>query len=422
MTHLNITQGSTIETVSAQIVKKLYETALTVSEPLEGETDAAYMSGHISVPHAYAEYVEYLAGEIGEGNNGVVTSRIQNPTGRFQDLTIDVTNGIYVNFEDSNVESILATNFGDGVGITQTTVASITSFGGNFANSNIVSFNELPQFTNITEINSNNRFNNCTSLTSIDLSNITKISGENGYQRWNFEYCSNLESVGDTSNCTYFGQASFNGCSKLTVVDATNATEFYASAFYGCTNLNLLIDQSKITKIQGASVFRGCSKIQAFSSINMPNLTGEILGQVFQDCTQIENVVNLGKITAIGQPHYGNGVFGGCTNLETVVLPETVTKIYKSLISRPVRWVKLLSTVVPEYDTSAPDGVSSVYGGSFGEVYRNKDVTDVYQGHTYPIYVKDELLSQYQAADIWKYVGPGRLRPLSQFSTDFPNG
>jgi hypothetical protein len=50
-------------------------------------------------------------------------------------------------------------------------------------------------------------------------------------------------------------------CSKLTTIDATNATEFYSNAFHNCTNLNLLIDQSKITKIDGGGVFKGCSKV-----------------------------------------------------------------------------------------------------------------------------------------------------------------
>ena len=93
MTHLNIQQGSGVEIVSAQIIKKLYDIALTVPEPQEGETDAAYMSGHISVTQTYQQYVEYLAGTIGEGTSGVVTSIRQNPGGRFQALTIDVTNG-----------------------------------------------------------------------------------------------------------------------------------------------------------------------------------------------------------------------------------------------------------------------------------------------------------------------------------------
>jgi hypothetical protein len=47
MNHLNIQQGNNIEIVSAQIIKKLYDTALTVSEPLEGETDATYMAGNL---------------------------------------------------------------------------------------------------------------------------------------------------------------------------------------------------------------------------------------------------------------------------------------------------------------------------------------------------------------------------------------
>jgi hypothetical protein len=56
----------------------------------------------------------------------------------------------------------------------------MTSFNGKFSGSSIVIFNELSLFSNITEINNNNKFNGCTSLTSIDLSNITKISGIDG--------------------------------------------------------------------------------------------------------------------------------------------------------------------------------------------------------------------------------------------------
>jgi hypothetical protein len=155
----------------------------------------------------------------------------------------------------------------------------------------------------------------------------------------------------------------------------------------------------------------------------MPNLTGELVGEVFSGCNQIENIVSLGKITTIGQPVYGSGTFTYCSNIETAVLPETVTKINMSLFQSPVkRWVKLLSTVVPEYNRLNQNNKDSDYGSAFGEKYRNNDVSNDYTGNTYPIYVKDELLSQYQAADGWKYVGPGRLRPLSQFATDFPNG
>ena len=72
MTHLNIQQGSNVEIVTTQIIKKLYDAALSVPEPLEGEQDAAYMSGNLQVDKSYRAQVEYL-------------------TNRFDDLHINVT-------------------------------------------------------------------------------------------------------------------------------------------------------------------------------------------------------------------------------------------------------------------------------------------------------------------------------------------
>lgn len=74
MTHLNIQQGQNIEVVSTNLIKKLYEAALSVPEPLEGEQDAAYMSGNLQVDKAYRNQVEYL-------------------TNRFNNLYINVTEG-----------------------------------------------------------------------------------------------------------------------------------------------------------------------------------------------------------------------------------------------------------------------------------------------------------------------------------------
>lgn len=87
MTHLNIQQGQNIEVVSTSIIKKLYEVALSVPEPLEGEQDAAYMSGNLQVDKSYRSQVEYL-------------------TTRFPDLHINVTDSYYIPFEDSNVQSV----------------------------------------------------------------------------------------------------------------------------------------------------------------------------------------------------------------------------------------------------------------------------------------------------------------------------
>lgn len=84
MTQLRIEQSSsTIETVSESVIEKLYDVATEIDEPGSGEDDDAYVSGHISLPNSYRMYVEYLAGSIGEGTSGVVTSLRQNAEGRF---------------------------------------------------------------------------------------------------------------------------------------------------------------------------------------------------------------------------------------------------------------------------------------------------------------------------------------------------
>ena len=99
MTHLNIQQGQNIEVVSTNLIKKLYEAALSVPEPLEGEQDAAYMSGNLQVDKSYRTQVEYL-------------------TNRFDDLHINVTAGYYIPFHDSAVNDVLKDTIGDGVGVT----------------------------------------------------------------------------------------------------------------------------------------------------------------------------------------------------------------------------------------------------------------------------------------------------------------
>lgn len=340
-------------------------------------------------------------------------------------LTIDLL-GYYMRFADSAVESICATNWGDGTGITTEQVAAVAHFNGKFSgNKNITTFNEIRKFPNITEINSNNRFNSCTNLISINLGNITKISGTNGYERWNFESCTNLVSVGDTSRCTHFGQGAFSNCSKLAEVNLVNATYIGNSAFYRCVNLTTI--NCNLTKVEtiGESAFGECSNISQLSTINLPNLKGS-LHTSFMNCTQIQHITSLGSLSTLHSVFANDGAFEGCSGLLDVVLPETLTSIGLSDFGncRNIRYIKILATSVPTYQLTNGFGNTHTYGTSFGEQYRNGDVTNEYMGYTYPIYVKDELLSQYKAADGWKYVGvnASRLKPLSQFATDFPNG
>ena len=387
MEHIVITnQNSNVEIVNSSLISKLAEKAQ--------DCDASSnMTGNLQTANAYEDDVDFL-------------------TTKFPGLSINATQGLYLRIADPAVKNILATNFGDGTGITKTQAQSLQHFNYKFSNNtDIETFNELSKFTNITEINYNNEFNSCTNLSSIDLKNITKISGSNGYERWNFENCSNLENVGNTDNLTYIGQNGFLECSKLRSINTSNVTTFGTNAFYNCTSLTH-VDLSSAQTI-GQRAFRGCTNIVNFVNLSIPNLTGTLEESAFAQCNQIVNVTDLGTIDTVG----GNsdwGPFYECRSLETIVIPETVTTLkYFLRAANNMRWVKLLCNTVPT--------VALNNYGSFGEEwYPWNDRTGTYRGKTYPIYVKDSLYNAYLQDSFFSNLA-SRIRPLSQFATDFLN-
>lgn len=269
----------------------------------------------------------------------------------------------------------------------------------------------------------NRCFAGCKKLTGkITINNSTCIIGTNV-----FEGCTGLTSAQFSGN-TSLGNSMFYQCSNLqSVTGLSNVTSLNNHVFDQCTNLTSIdIDQSKIVNI-GEGAFCRCNSL-SISTLNVPNLedhnNGSWLNQSFLQCQGLVHVINLGRITKLKSVYGNDGTFYNCQNLEDITLPETLTEIGLGSFNNcpKMRWIKILSTQLPTYNRINGFGNTNTIGISFGESWRNDNPSSDYQGATYPIYVKDDLLSQYQAADGWKYVGPNRLRSLSQFATDFPNG
>lgn len=175
MTNLTIKQNGTggvsvKESISTQIMQKLYDSAKSVSEPQLGQQDNAYISGHISVPHTYKFQVNYLAGTIGEGESGVITSQRSNPDGRFQDLQIDVTSGYYAYVADKEVNRILSHAYGDGIGVTKFSLSNIAE-------------NSI-RATTMFQSNPN-----------IRVGDLRGFSQNLGYNTFLFKYCSHITDV-----------------------------------------------------------------------------------------------------------------------------------------------------------------------------------------------------------------------------------
>ena len=115
MKHLKIEQStSSIEVVDPKVIDKLYNLVLfhPVGESLDSTSN---LKGNLQCSHAYEDVVDYL-------------------TTNYKDLSISVSGGLYIRFNDKNVETICATNWGDGIGITKIQASVVNTFNDKFSN------------------------------------------------------------------------------------------------------------------------------------------------------------------------------------------------------------------------------------------------------------------------------------------------
>ena len=212
MTHLRIEQNNIPETVSAAIIRKLYETALSVPEPNEGEEDSAYLSGTLQTPYAYKSHVDYL-------------------TERFSNLYINVTSDYYIEFTDPKVEQyLIAAGIGDGVGITYSDAASTDIGDALKYKTDITSFMEFKYFTYSNSHPNNQWFLDCTGLVSVELDNVTSLPG------WAFDGCYSLTSVTGISYLENVGNSCFGNCplTNVNLQDLQNIKIINNYCFYHC--------------------------------------------------------------------------------------------------------------------------------------------------------------------------------------------
>lgn len=242
MTHLKVEQNTgTIEQVDKSIVTKLYT---TVNSDLLDQS--SNLQGRVHTTATYQEHIDAIRA-------------------KYPDLYITSDN-IYKYFEDPIIEKVFANWVGDGIGSTMSQLNSITSLprykfaeNQNVDSANITSFNELGQLTTIKTLG-NFCFKNCSSLQSIDTSNIERLEGGCFYG------CSSLQQI-DLSNVKYIGSQFANRCPSLSkylyfpsietigiqsfnnssfqkLEFGPNLTSISTDAFWDCRQLNTLIFHS----------------------------------------------------------------------------------------------------------------------------------------------------------------------------------
>ena len=215
-------------------------------------------------------------------------------------------------FADANVKKACVAAFdtdGDGE-VSYKEAAAARSLSGVFDRyRTITSFDEFQYFTAITSIPSE-LFKDCTILKSITFPESLRTIGS-----YAFSGCTNLKKIHVTKNVYSIGGMAFYNCkalATLTFDDEISSLSFgsvnyntrYAGPFYLCTALTEVRIPAAVTSL-GSGLFEGCSSLKKVT---------------FQEGSKLMYI-------DASDWNYTTGPFGGCSALEQIVLPETLTKI-----------------------------------------------------------------------------------------------
>ena len=371
--NITINQGNIQENITSAIIIKLYQLATD-------NVNTVMLSGNLYSPTGYAYQVDYLNATF-------------NPNFT---LTVPDT-GKYIYFEDTAVETILK-NAGissDGIGISVQDANRATLTSNTFAgNSAITSFDGFSYFTRANTNPPNNLFYNCSSLSQIDMSNITTIAqnefrataiedvnapnlalltgdyqfGDNqnlititnlgnitSISQYFAYNCKNLESVVLPQSCTTIAKDAFQNSSALSDINLSNITNIGNTAFKNCTQLAVNIaDLQNCTSI-GDYAFQNTKQI--VGDVSLPNLLTTGNG-IFRETNGIQKVTSLGKLSKIPDDCFMNPKDGN--SLKEVYIPYECTEIG----IKAFQYNRSLTTI-KQYTESVDnwiDGQPSAYG------------------------------------------------------------
>ena len=181
-------------------------------------------------------------------------------------------------------------------------------------------------------------FKNCTALTDIYIPDSVSVIG------WcAFRDCKNLKSIKIPYGVERIEAGAFLGCTSLSDITVPDTVTYIVKGVLEDTNWyknqpdgivyigkiaycykgempeNTSLEIKQGTKALGISAFSGCTNLH---SITLPNSITKISEDSFSNCTNLENIIIPNSVTSIEV-----NAFKGCKNLTNVIIPSGVTNI-----------------------------------------------------------------------------------------------
>jgi len=160
--------------------------------------------------------------------------------------------------------------------------------------------------TNQVESIANRAFESFVNLKEVEMAEGLTSIGANAFAR-----CTALKTVGFPETLNSLGQSAFMGCTALTSATLPSVSTISNSAFKDCSNLASVVLPTGITSV-GDDAFRNCTSL---SSIVLPEGCTQVGYDAFRGCDHLTSVT-----VPYSMEQMSSGVFDGCTALTNVTL------------------------------------------------------------------------------------------------------
>lgn len=361
MEHIKIEQNSNVEVVDSNIIHKL-------SEEAQDCDASSNMTGNLQTTKAYKRDVDFL-------------------TAKFPGLTINATQGLYVDFADRGVEQALANTIGDGTGVTTVDVLGVTNLNGSGnaagikGNTDIVSFDEFIDWSNCVSL-SNGVFSDCVNLKSIGIPGSLSFVAADCFKNCLF----NSVIIDDLDA---FIACEWNNNGRPRVGD-WNVSESNRGKFYIRNQVTKEIEELTTLIVSQDTVPQQTSgRGASFAYSNIKNIiwntSYDFANINFSDCS-IDNCIIAEGSTRIGYEIFNEGA------VKRIDMPSTTTSISSKAFRRLTN-----NDMVMICRASVPPSVGSE------------------NGTPAVLYVPDANIADYQSASWWSDIAD--IRGISTLQT-----